>query len=76
MTEHKKHTESQTNSHENSNSAWTETLFGGEDPQAKMRQWAQDTDRFIRENPWVAVAGAVALGYLVGRLRSRSRGGE
>lgn len=76
MTEPKKHTDSHSRPHENTASAWTETLFNGEDPQAKMRQWAQDADRFVRQNPWAAVAGALALGYLAGRLRGRSRGGE
>ena len=41
----------------------------------RYRQQARDLDQqarmFIRENPVAVVAGAVALGFVVGRLLSR-----
>lgn len=39
--------------------------------QRKMKDLQQKTTSFIRENPSVALLGALAAGYLVGKLASR-----
>jgi ElaB/YqjD/DUF883 family membrane-anchored ribosome-binding protein len=39
--------------------------------QRKMKDLQQKTTAFIRENPSVALLGAITAGYLVGKLASR-----
>lgn len=35
------------------------------------REAAQSADRYVRENPWAAVAVAAGIGYLLGQLGRR-----
>ena len=42
-----------------------------EQAKAALTDWNQRAQTFIRERPGTALLGAVALGYLVGRLASR-----
>jgi ElaB/YqjD/DUF883 family membrane-anchored ribosome-binding protein len=51
-------------------------VFQGEDPQEKMKDWANDTRQLIERHPWLAVAGALAIGYIWGSMKRRSRGGD
>lgn len=56
-----------------------ETLFQGQDPLAsingeKIKQWSDQATDFVQKNPWVAVAGALALGYFLGSFRRHDRG--
>lgn len=43
----------------------------GEGGAARAKAAAQSADTYVRENPWTAVAIAVGLGYLIGRIRRR-----
>lgn len=38
------------------------------------QEWAAEATQFIRRNPWVAVAGAAAIGYYLGSTRNRGGG--
>ncbi|MDX9732161.1 MAG: hypothetical protein RBT63_10355 [Bdellovibrionales bacterium] len=39
-----------------------------------IKEWAEESTKFIQRNPWTAVAGALVIGYFLG---SRSgRGGS
>jgi ElaB/YqjD/DUF883 family membrane-anchored ribosome-binding protein len=37
----------------------------------RVKAVAKSADTYVRENPWVAVAVAVGLGYLIGRASRR-----
>lgn len=50
--------------------------FIGGDPQAKAKEYATEATQFIQKNPWVAVAGAVVVGYLLASMTSGSRQGS
>lgn len=39
-----------------------------------IKKSAEEADKFVRENPWVAVGAAVLIGYLLGSLRAKKRG--
>ena len=41
------------------------------DTRARLEEFNERAADFIRENPGVCIVGAVAAGYLVGRLASR-----
>ena len=43
------------------------------DFETEMRGHYSDATRFVRENPVVSAIGALALGYLIGRIASPSR---
>lgn len=70
MAHPKKHSETE------AEPSFTEKIFQGQDPQEKLKEWTEDAKDFVEKNPWVAVAGALALGYVLGSLMSRRRGGE
>lgn len=42
-----------------------------EEARERMVAWNQAATTFIRKNPGTALLGAVAIGYLVGKLASR-----
>lgn len=59
----------------------TATDFLENDPRAKeitaitkarAQEWTDEAAKFIRQNPWVAVLGAAAIGYYLGSTRNRS----
>lgn len=70
MTHQKKHSETE------AEPSFTEKIFQGEDPQEKIKEWTEDAKGFVEKNPWVAVAGALALGYVLGSMMGRRRGSE
>lgn len=41
------------------------------DTRARLDDFNEQATRFIRENPGLCIVGAVAAGYLIGRLASR-----
>jgi ElaB/YqjD/DUF883 family membrane-anchored ribosome-binding protein len=43
----------------------------GEGVEARARSAARTTDSYVRENPWMAVAIAAGIGYLLGNLGRR-----
>lgn len=48
-------------------------IFDGKNPQEIVKDWAADANHFVKKNPWVAVAGALAIGYLLGSWSSGRR---
>lgn len=57
----------------------TATDFLENDPRAKevsalSKEWAQEATKFIQRNPWAAVLGAAAIGYILGSTRNRGSG--
>jgi ElaB/YqjD/DUF883 family membrane-anchored ribosome-binding protein len=43
----------------------------GEGKAAQAKAAAHSADKYVRENPWTAVAIAVGVGYLLGRIGRR-----
>ena len=43
----------------------------GADKAARVKDAARSTDTYVREHPWTAVAIAVGVGYLLGRISRR-----
>ena len=43
----------------------------GEGRAERVKAVAKSADSYVRDNPWVAVAVAVGLGYLIGRASRR-----
>ncbi len=42
-----------------------------DDTRARLEDFNEKASDFIRENPAICIAGAVAAGYVIGRLASR-----
>lgn len=40
----------------------------------KTKEWAEQANQFVQANPWMAVAGAAAIGFVLGNLTARRRG--
>lgn len=43
----------------------------GQDPTDKAKELAAEATEFVRRHPWAAVAGAVAIGYLLGSFSAQ-----
>ena len=48
-----------------------ERLEGAEEVGERARAAGRTADAYVRDNPWAAIAVAVGLGYLVGRIGRR-----
>ena len=48
-----------------------EKLNGADELGEKARAAGQAADAYVKENPWTAVAVAVGVGYLIGRIGRR-----
>lgn len=45
--------------------------FLSQENQEKFKAWTQDARHWVEAHPWAALAGALAIGYLVGSMTSR-----
>lgn len=52
--------------------AFVEDFIQDQDPKAAMKKWADEATRLVQKHPWIAVAGAVAIGYWLGSRNSNS----
>lgn len=50
-----------------------EEIFQGRDPQKTVKEWADEATRFVQRNPWAAVLGAAAIGFVLGSYTGRGR---
>lgn len=61
-------------------SAWISDLLQAENTEQKIKELAKDATALIQKHPWLAVAGAAALGFVLASMTqsaaSRSRGAE
>ena len=55
-------------------SSLLDALFEGQDPKEKMGEWMEEAKSFISQNPALSVLGALAVGYMIGKMTTRRKG--